>query len=455
MTPALYIVIVAMLFQQAMSYMASQVLPSVAPQAGTALGLDPELVLYHTTIFYGVSGCLQALVGGLIIRMGAIRISQLSLLGLGVGLALSMVGELWVFAAVAVMMGAANSVSTPASSHLLARHSPKKYAPLIFSIKQTGVPVGGLIAVGAAGIFVSADAPETWTHAFMATSAICLVLMLIIQPMRKEFDDDRQPGYPIRITDGFRNIVTAVKTPALRDLSLAMTAFVGLQGLFNSIFATYAQTQLGYSQDAALRLLLITNGVAIGARVFWGWVGSSIFSARITLSALAFVMAFSTVAIGWADGWPYWLLAAVTFAFGASTLSWHGLLLAEVARLSPAGLVGPVTGGVLFWGSIGMFTYPMVAKTLRNLDVPYAYIFTAAALPALIMAFRLLRQPPAPAIEPEAESALAPETKRRRALRFLNAGDAEPLWRQPRLPLADAKAAPGLGVALRRKRRRR
>ena len=37
-------------------------------------------------------------------------------------------------------IGIGSSVSTPASSHLLARYSPPKYAPLIFSVKQTGVP---------------------------------------------------------------------------------------------------------------------------------------------------------------------------------------------------------------------------------------------------------------------------------------------------------------------------
>ena len=86
MTLALYIVMVAMLFQQAMSYMAAQVLPNVAPQAGAALALDPEMVLYHTTLFYAFSGVFQASVGGLIIRWGAIRASQISLLGLAIGL---------------------------------------------------------------------------------------------------------------------------------------------------------------------------------------------------------------------------------------------------------------------------------------------------------------------------------------------------------------------------------
>ena len=390
MNAALYIVIVAMLFQQAMSYMAAQVLPNVAPQAGQALMLNAELVLYHTTLFYAISGLFQASVGGLIIRWGAIRASQISLLGLGLGLALSMVGTLWAFALAALMMGAANSFSTPASSHLLARRSPAKYAPLIFSIKQTGVPVGGQFAVLAAWLLVDAAQPETWTRAFLATSIICLVLMIIIHPMRRSFDDDRNPGYPVRWSDAIRNISNAARTPALRDLSLGMFAFVGCQGLFNSIFATYAQQELGYPKDIALEILIIVNGVAAFARIFWGWIGSSFTSARMVLAVLAFVMALATASLGMAKGWDIWLVGFISLSFGASALSWHGLLLSEVARLSPAGQVGPVTGGVLFFGALGMLSFPFFAKILRDFGISYETIFISASVPAALVGIKFL-----------------------------------------------------------------
>lgn len=447
MTGALYVVIVAMLFQQAMSYMAAQVLPNVAPQAGAALLLDPELVLYHTTLFYGVSGIFQASVGGLIIRWGAIRSSQLSLLGLGLGLALSMVGTLWAFALAAVVMGAANSFSTPASSHLLAKHSPTKYAPLIFSIKQTGVPVGGQIAVVAAWLLVDAGQPSTWTRAFLATSIICFVLMAVIHPMRRRYDADRNPGYPVRWSDAVRNIGTAARVPALRSLSMAMFAFVGLQGLFNSIFATYAQSALGHAKDDALEILLVVNVVAAAARILWGWIGSAIAPARAVLSALAFVMAAATVAIGLAAGWPLWLLGVVALIFGASALSWHGLLLSEVAQLAPPGQVGPVTGGVLFWGALGMLSYPLAAKTLRDFGVGYDVIFCIAAIPAFLIGLRLL-WPTRPASTHET----APEPP---ILKTKGEAEAETLWPMPDYGAQSAAIAPGLAAAMRARRRRR
>lgn len=461
MTAALYIVIVAMLFQQAMSYMAAQVLPNVAPQAGAALLLDPEMVLYHTTLFYAISGVFQASVGGLIIRWGPIRSSQLSLLGLGVGLALSMIGTLWAFALAAVVMGAANSFSTPASSHLLAKHSPKKYAPLIFSIKQTGVPVGGQFAVVAAWLLVQDGQPETWTNAFMATAIICLALMVIIHPMRKRFDADRNPGHPVRFSDAIHNVRAVLRSPALRDLSLAMFAFVGLQGLFNSIFATYAQAELGYAKDTALRILFGVNLLAAAARIFWGWIGSEFLPARTVLAVLAFVMSAATIGIGIGGDWPYWALVATALVFGATALSWHGLLLSEVARLAPPGQVGPITGGVLLGGALGMLSFPFIAKTLRDFGVSYEAIFVAAAIPACIIGFKILR-PARPDAAPQtplpAAAAPEPAIEAEGAADIAAAGNARDAaypaaqWPPRTLRARPSALRPGLGNALRRRR---
>lgn len=447
MTIALYIVIVAMLFQQAMSYMAAQVLPSAAPQVGEALGLAAELVLYHTALFYAVSGVFQASVGGLIIRWGAIRASQLSLFMLGAGLLLSMVGEIWAFTLAAIIMGAGNSFSTPASSHLLASHSPKKFAPLIFSIKQTGVPVGGLIAVVMVQVLVDDGNVATWPDAFLATGLICLALMVILQPMRKQFDAERNPGYPVRFSDGIRNIRSAAQIPEMRNLCLGMFAFVGLQGLFNSIFATYAQLDLGMDKRTALEILVIVNITAALSRIAWGWIGSALAPSRVVLSGLAFMMGAATIALGAAgDTVPIWLIATAALAFGASALSWHGLLLSEVARMAPAGQVGPITGGVLFFGALGMLSFPFTAKMLLNAGIGYDVIFFAASVPALMMGIKLLlpqrRQvadmESAPTPSPSA-SEVKPSRRRQRIYTYPNAAAAELAWAPPLLPPTRAR----------------
>ena len=61
---------------------------------------------------------------------------------LAAGMAIAAEGGILGFALSAIIGGAGAAASTPASSHLLGRVSPRRYAPLVFSIKQTAVPAG-------------------------------------------------------------------------------------------------------------------------------------------------------------------------------------------------------------------------------------------------------------------------------------------------------------------------
>jgi len=261
--------------------------------------------------------------------------------------------------------------------------------------------------------------------------------MVILQPMRRQFDANRQPGYPVRFSDGIRNIRTASGDPNLRNLCMGMFAFVGLQGLFNSIFATFAQLDLGMDKRTALDILVVVNITAALSRILWGWIGSSLAPSRIVLSALAFLMGIATIALGASTAEvPVWLIATAALAFGASALSWHGLLLSEVARMAPPGQVGPVTGGVLFFGALGMLSYPFMAKQFLNLGIGYDVIFYVASIPALFMGFKLLWvKKPKPAPQPETAEAptvmQSPMRPAKRVYPILDAADAELLWPTP------------------------
>ena len=82
--------------------------------------------------------------GGFILRYGSVRISQWALLMMGGSLFIVSVQVLWLYPIAAILLGL-GGVLTPASSHLLAKVCPPKIAALIFSIKQTGVPLGSLV----------------------------------------------------------------------------------------------------------------------------------------------------------------------------------------------------------------------------------------------------------------------------------------------------------------------
>ena len=67
-----------------------------------------------------------------------------------------------------------------------------------------------------------------------------------------------------------------------------------------------------------------------------------------------------------------------------SAISWHGILLAETARLAPADQVGGVTGGVLSFTSVAMMIYPAVYGGLLALTGSYGIGFVFASIPSFI-----------------------------------------------------------------------
>jgi hypothetical protein len=218
------IALAAMFMQQTFASV-GRVLPAVlAPLVIAELDVDAAWV----GVYYGVSAAASLVArmgcGSFIVRYGAFRMSQASLLLLGGGMAAAE-GSLPGFAALAIIGGGGAAVSTPTSSQLLGRVSPPRLAPLVFSIKQTAVPAGLLIC-GFLGPAMAATLG--WLGAVLAIAAVCALFAAMLQPLRTRFDDDCVPSRRFRLADFRSTIASVVEAPDLRSLSLACFAFNGV-----------------------------------------------------------------------------------------------------------------------------------------------------------------------------------------------------------------------------------
>lgn len=131
---------------QAMVSMALLTLPVMAPVVGPALGVSAALVGVYVAIVYAGAMVASLGAGAVVGRFGAIRVSQAGLVVCAAGLALCAVPHVAPVALGAFLIGLGYGPITPASSHLLSRSTPAHRMSLVFSIKQTGVPLGGVLA---------------------------------------------------------------------------------------------------------------------------------------------------------------------------------------------------------------------------------------------------------------------------------------------------------------------
>ena len=379
-----------MFLQQIFATLGRSLPPIIAPAILADLAIDPALL----GIFVGAAA-LAALTfqlgcGSFILRYGALRVSQVALVLLGLGMAVATSGPLVLFLVAAVVGGGAAAMSTPASSHLLGRYSPPRQAPLVFSIKQTAVPAGLLLA-GIAGPWLTGLAG--WRGTLLITGISCLVLAAMLEPLRAEFDSDRVPSQVFRLSDFHRTVTSVLRTADLRRLAFACFAFNGLQTVFTSYFVV-ALTELGHSLTAAGFVFSAAMVVAMPGRIFWGWLGSGRASPAMVMCWLALGMAGGTMAMALlGPAWPLLLIGAVATVLSATVMSWHGVLLAEAARLAPPGQRGVATGGVLSFGQLGGLILPLVYSGVLATTGSYGLGFTACGLPALIVGISLLRAP--------------------------------------------------------------
>lgn len=396
----LLLLALAAMFTQQTFVTIARILPAViAPAIITDLQFDPAWV----GAYFGLNGFAALLFqlgcGSFIVRYGAMRISQASLVMLAAGIAVTTGDHIILFALSAIVCGGGAAVSTPSSSHLLGRYAPERYAPLIFSIKQTAVPAG-LLMTGFLGPALTVA--TGWRGAMLIGAAACILLAIALEPLRGRFDTDRVTSHAFHLSDLKHTIRTVLKTGDLRSLAFACFAFNAVQSVVTAYFVIYLTT-LGYTLAAAGSLFSLAIAVAMPGRVLWGWLGSVYIAPRIVLAGLGFGMAVSAVVVAlYGPDWPALWIGLGAAAMSATALSWHGILLSETARLAP-GMRGAATGGVLAFGQFGATLMPLVYSGLLGLTGNYGVGFLVCAIPAVIVGIDLLlRHPKKP--DPDSQS---------------------------------------------------
>jgi hypothetical protein len=81
--------------------------------------------------------------------------------------------------------------------------------------------------------------------------------------------------------------------------------------------------------------------------------------------------------------WPGFGLRALFVVFGIASIGWNGVFMAELARLSPAGRIGPTTGASLAVTFAGVMVGPSLFTVIHDVIGSYAATFGLLALASL------------------------------------------------------------------------
>jgi MFS family permease len=376
--------IIAMLIQQSLMTMTTAAIPALWVYIGPDFGLTPAQIAVYSLAVYCIGFFSSSAAGSSIIRFGPLRSSQMCLIAAAWAMLVASFGVLWLILPAALLLGAGMGPSTPSSSQILARFATTQQAPLVFSIKQTGVPIGGFMA---GAVLLPIAHAFSWEVALFITGCVAWAAAIWMQRFRDRFDDQRIPTKKVSLADIGISFRAATRTPALRKLAFSGFAFSGLQVAFMYYFITYAVTDIQLDPVIAGRVFGAASLVAIAGRIFWGWLAGWHVSPRLLLVILSVAMFVSAATIGMATPeWGVYGLGAAAIAFGATGVSWNGVHLAEVARNAPTGQVPVVMGGVMSCCFLGLITIPALYGAIFVKFGLSGIGFTVIAAPALLCA---------------------------------------------------------------------
>lgn len=379
-TRTLWLLLVATTLVQVLATYTSYTIAAIAPDVAAGIGVSPELVGYQVSLLYTGATLSSTTAGFQLRRWGPVRVSQASVAFSVTGACFAMWPSLATIGVGSLIMGLGYGMTNPAAAHLLMQVAPARKRNLIFSLKQTGVPLGGV----AAGL-VSPPISQAfgWQWALALAAAIGAVLIVVLQPLRRRWDADRDPEARLdqQLFDG---LLIVLRSRYFRWVSANGFFYAAVQLSLGTFIVTLLVTETGMGLVAAGVVLAVVQAVGVGGRVLWGWLADRFGNGQRIIVLIGIVSAAGAAITTTVDAtWPQLAIYALFAAFGAAALGWTGVMQAEISNASPAGQSGAVVGGVSAPTYAGVIFGPAAFSLAFAAIGSYADTFAIVALFAL------------------------------------------------------------------------
>ncbi len=369
--------------QTAVSFL-SRIAPTLAPTLAPRIGLPVESVGFLSALITG--GSLVPLLLGLPLlrRLGSMR-------NLQVGLSLGVLGALLsaVPAPAALLFGSlliGISIGPPSSAGMdvLQRFAPPRHRNLLFSVKQAGVPLGGVLA----GLLMPwASQALGITAAVVIAAAIGAVTLLAVQPLRERVDAARERTLALdwRMFLSPNNLLkpmaVLVAMPALRRMGLAGGCLGAGQSAWFAFFVTYLVVELRWTLTAAGALFALMQGVGVLGRPLAGFISDRLGDGKRVLRWAAIGSGLTTLALACCTpAWPAWSVVALAALAGLTVASWNGVQFAEVARMAPRETLNETMTGATLLLLLAYVVGPALFSLVVAAGASFGAAFAATAL---------------------------------------------------------------------------
>ncbi len=375
------------LFMQAAATAAVLAPTVAAPMLLERLQLPPVAVGLFVALVYLAATFSSPIGAQCVRRFGPIRSSQFGLLCSAVGLACVVAPWAWIAMIGALLVGTGYGPITPASSQMLSRTTPVERYALVFSVKQTGVPLGGVIVGFMVPPLLVWSGPAA---ALGGVAALCLLGAASAVPLRLPFDTGRDTcARWLRLSSVSDPLLFVARHAVLRRVAASSFVLSMVQVCFSAYLVTFLTSDWRWTLVAAGAALAAAQSAGVVGRILWGIVSDRGLGARATLFMLSAGMMLCTVGLPFARDWPLPASIALICLYGATAVGWNGVYLATVARVVPREQAAVATAGTLSCTFLGVVVGPpvfgIVSQAFGAIGPAFALLAAPLLLPLWLM----------------------------------------------------------------------
>ena len=350
--------------------------PVLAPEIAAERGWDVNLITFYGPILYLAAFCFSFQIPAILRRIGGMGLIVVCIAVSVVGLAclLAPFGALAVVTGLA--MGVANGGMNPASSQILGPRTTPRTAGLIMSIKQTGVPLGGVLA----GLLVPWLVLHSgWQGAVYWLGAVSIGAVLVFLPVVPWLNGARGSA-PLASFRPFEPMKRAISMPGMGSFIAAAMTFAAMQQCLRSFYTVYLVSGLGFSLSTAGMAFGVSQAAGMVGQVLWAIASDRVLRPPLVMAIIGALMTIAAVlSATFTPDTPVPAIVAVAAIYGISAAGFIPVVLAEVARRCAPSEVGALTAGANMYLIMSMLTGPLVfGGTAASFGYGAAFVVLAA-----------------------------------------------------------------------------
>jgi MFS family permease len=268
-----------------------------------------------------------------------------------------------------IVAGAASSAATPAGGKLVLTAFPPHRHGLALSVRQTGIPLGGLVATATLPAIAHAAG---WRWALVVAGALTVLFVLPLL----QVDGERPTDLPAR---------GSAPSPG-RDRNVRLLTIWGcmiIVGQYSllAFLALDVHDATGRSLASASLLVVAAQVSGIAGRLLWGALSDRLVAGRkpmllvLTGTGLASTLALYAVP----RSAPFGALLAVALFAGLALVGFQGLWVTMLAEAAPPDRVGATTGFAITFVTCAVTLTPPLFGLVADLAGTYRAIWAVLA----------------------------------------------------------------------------